>query len=109
MSLRSLSSCRRAAASAASASKLAFPALSRCSARCYATPVTVNGYTQLKPTIFGQPLPPSHPHIVKPKETTPGIPQKEYERRRKELIDRLPDNSLAVCVAGQIKYMSGRE
>ncbi|OJT04640.1 Intermediate cleaving peptidase 55 [Trametes pubescens] len=104
MSLRSLSSCRRAASSAASASKLAFPALSRCSARCYATPVTVNGYTQLKPTIFGQPLPPSHPHIVKPKETTPGIPQKEYERRRRELVDRLPDGSLAVCVAGQINY-----
>ncbi|KAI0766191.1 peptidase M24, structural domain-containing protein [Trametes elegans] len=111
MSLRSLSSCRRAAASAASASKLAFArapasAVSLFS-RCYATPVTVNGFTQLKPTIYGQPLPPSHPHLVSPEDTTPGIPQEEYERRRRELLESLPDNSLVVCVAGQVKYMSG--
>ena len=112
MSLRSLPSCRRAAASAASASKLALSssriALPRF-ARCYATPVTVNGFTQLKPTRYGQPLAPSHPHLVSPKETTPGIPQVEYDRRRRKLMERLPDGSLVVCVAGQIKYMSGRE
>ncbi|KAJ8502148.1 hypothetical protein ONZ51_g191 [Trametes cubensis] len=111
MSLRSLPSCRRAAASAASASKLALPssriALPRF-ARCYATPVTVNGFTQLKPTRYGQPLAPSHPHLVSPKETTPGIPQVEYDRRRRKLMERLPDGSLVVCVAGQIKYMSGQ-
>ena len=33
----------------------------------------------------------------------------EYERRRKALMDRLPDNSMVVCVAGQMKYMSGRK
>ncbi|KAI9069540.1 hypothetical protein FKP32DRAFT_1671270 [Trametes sanguinea] len=111
MSLRLLSrTCRRATASAASASDLAlsaFPAVSRF-ARCYATPVTVNGFTQLKPTPFGQPLPPSHPHLLKANETTPGIPQEEYERRRRELMESLPDGSLVVCVAGQVKYMSGQ-
>ncbi|KAH9894071.1 peptidase M24, structural domain-containing protein [Cubamyces lactineus] len=112
MSLRSLPRYRRAAASAASASKLAFSspriALPRF-ARCYATPVTVNGFTQLKPTLYGQPLAPSHPHLVGPEETTPGIPQEEYDRRRRELMERLPDGSLVVCIAGQIKYMSGRD
>ncbi|OSD01713.1 hypothetical protein PYCCODRAFT_1436006, partial [Trametes coccinea BRFM310] len=111
MSLRLLPrTCRRATASAASASNLAlsaFPAFSRF-ARCYATPVTVNGSTQLKPTLYGQPLPPSHSHLLKAKETTPGIPQEEYERRRRELMESLPDGSLVVCVAGQIKYMSGQ-
>ncbi|KAI8984931.1 peptidase M24, structural domain-containing protein [Trametes punicea] len=112
MSFRSLlKSGRRAAASAASVSRLAFSpslALPRF-ARCYATPVTVNGFTQLKPTRYGQPLPPSHPHLVGTKETTPGIPQKEYERRRRELMKRLPDGSLVVCEAGEVKYMSGRD
>ncbi|KAJ2979690.1 hypothetical protein NUW54_g11104 [Trametes sanguinea] len=112
MSLRLLSrTCRRATASAASASDFALSALPAVSrfARCYATPVTVNGFTQLKPTPFGQPLPPSHPHLLKANETTPGIPQEEYERRRRELMESLPDGSLVVCVAGQVKYMSGRE
>ncbi|KAI0637633.1 peptidase M24, structural domain-containing protein [Trametes polyzona] len=111
MSLRSLPSCRRAAARAVSASRPApsSPAFA-CSrfARCYATPVCVNGFTQLKPTRYGQPLPPSHPHLVKPDETTPGIPQEEYDRRRRELLERLPDGSIVVCVAGQVKYMSGQ-
>lgn len=42
-------------------------------------------------------------------ELTPGIPAQEYERRRKDLMDALPDNSVVVCIAGQMKYMSGRE
>ncbi|KAI0676693.1 peptidase M24, structural domain-containing protein [Trametes maxima] len=111
MSLRLLPRCRTAAR-AGSASRLASSPSSRLPlhpSRRYATPVTVNGFKQLKPTIFGQPLPRSHPHLVKPKETTPGIPQEEYDRRRRELMERLPDNSLVVCVAGQIKYMSGRD
>ncbi|KAH9853384.1 peptidase M24, structural domain-containing protein [Lenzites betulinus] len=112
MSFRSLSRCRRAAAAATSASNFASTS-SSCAhalhARGYATPVSVNGFRQLKPTIYGQPLAPSHSHIVNPQETTPGIPQKEYDRRRRELVERLPDDSIVVCVAGQVKYMSGRE
>ncbi|KAI0829267.1 peptidase M24, structural domain-containing protein [Trametes gibbosa] len=111
MSFRSLSRCRRVATIPTSAAKSApsSSSLSRtCFARNYATPVSVNGFRQLKPTIFGQPLPPSHAHIISPKETTPGIPQKEYDRRRRELVQSLPDNCIVVCVAGQVKYMSGQ-
>jgi hypothetical protein len=46
---------------------------------------------------------------VKQDEVTPGIPASEYERRRKQLVDGLPDGSLAVCVAGHVKYMSAGE
>ena len=46
---------------------------------------------------------------VKQGELTPGIPASEYERRRKQLVDGLPDGSLVVCVAGHVKYMSAGE
>lgn len=46
---------------------------------------------------------------VKQGEVTPGIPASEYERRRKQLVDGLPDGSLVVCVAGHVKYMSAGE
>ncbi|GJE84829.1 peptidase M24 [Phanerochaete sordida] len=62
----------------------------------------------LKPTKFGQPLFASHPHLMNPNETTPGIPADEYERRRKALMDELPDGSVVVVVSGQVKYMSGQ-
>jgi hypothetical protein len=41
-------------------------------------------------------------------EATPGIPAEEYERRRKSLMDKLPENSIVVSVAAPVKYMSGR-
>lgn len=47
--------------------------------------------------------------LVKPNEVTPGIPDEEFERRRKALMDSLPENSIVVAVAGHVKYMSGRE
>lgn len=94
--------------------------------RSYATEVGL--HHDLKPTRFGQPLFASHPHLsrlssteelmntksdenlsVQPGEITPGISVEEYERRRKALMDRLPADSIVVSVAGQIKYMSGRE
>ncbi|KAL4241292.1 peptidase M24B family protein [Abortiporus biennis] len=62
----------------------------------------------LKPTCFGQPLFPSHPHLVRPGETTPGIPQEEYHRRRRALMDRLPEDSMVVSVSAPVKYMSGQ-
>ena len=77
--------------------------------RTYASAVSVNGFSQLKPTLYGQPLAPSHAHLVSTHETTPGIPQEEYDRRRRELMQSLPDGALVICGAGQIKYMSGRE
>ncbi|KAI0276899.1 peptidase M24 [Russula aff. rugulosa BPL654] len=59
-----------------------------------------------KPSTFGQPTSKSHTHLVKQGEVTPGIPASEYERRRRQLVDGLPDGSLVVCVAGHVKYMS---
>jgi hypothetical protein len=46
---------------------------------------------------------------VRQGEVTPGIPASEYERRRRQLVDGLPDGSLVVCVAGHVKYMSAGE
>ncbi len=106
MFLRSSST---AAVKAAFAStRLVHPAFIR-NARCYASAITVNGFSQLKPTPYGQPLAASHAHLIGTEETTPGIPREEYDRRRRELMESLPDDSLVVCVAGQVKYMSGRE
>ncbi|KAI0773692.1 peptidase M24, structural domain-containing protein [Fomes fomentarius] len=107
MFARSLPACRRAVARSSRLALASAPA--PCSARHYVSAVTVNGSEQLKPTTYGQPLAPSHAHLIRTEETTPGIPQEEYDRRRRELVESLPDDSLVVCVAGQVKYMSGRE
>lgn len=56
---------------------------------------------------YGQPLPRSHPHLFGSEgELTPGIPATEYEQRRCRLMDRLPDNAIAVCVGARLQYMS---
>ncbi|KAF8508671.1 peptidase M24 [Hysterangium stoloniferum] len=59
-----------------------------------------------KPPIYGQPLASTHAHLIAPNELTPGIPKSEYEHRRSQLMDNLPDDSLVVCLGGTIKYMS---
>ncbi|KIJ70630.1 hypothetical protein HYDPIDRAFT_78192 [Hydnomerulius pinastri MD-312] len=75
------------------------------SLRTFATEASIDN--ELKPSNYGQPLFQSHPHLLRPHELTPGIPGEEYERRRKELMDSLPSNSIVVSVAAPIKYMSG--
>jgi hypothetical protein len=40
-------------------------------------------------------------------EVTPGMPREEYQRRRRELMDKLPEGSIAVLVSAPTKYMSG--
>ncbi|KAJ3977405.1 peptidase M24 [Lentinula raphanica] len=75
------------------------------SVRSYATELH---NASLKPSIYGQPLFASHPHLIKPEELTPGIKAQEYEDRRRNLMDRLPDNSVVVSLAGAVKYMSGK-
>ncbi|THH09459.1 hypothetical protein EW146_g8678 [Bondarzewia mesenterica] len=101
MSVRSLTSVARRALSSSS--------LPRCTrpfpCRTYATELDFS--TVPKPSKFGQPTFQSHPYLVQPQETTPGIPAREYERRRVELMESLPDGSLVVSVSGQVKYMSG--
>ncbi|EMD41148.1 hypothetical protein CERSUDRAFT_121692 [Gelatoporia subvermispora B] len=67
-----------------------------------------DAHHDVKPSPYGQPLYPSHPHLLKKDEITPGIPAAEYERRRRELIASLPANSVVLCLAGEIKYMSGQ-
>ncbi|KAJ7762729.1 peptidase M24 [Mycena maculata] len=62
----------------------------------------------LKPSAFGQPLFQSHPHLVRDAELTPGFTAQEYETRRRNLMDSLPDSSIVVAVAGVVKYMSGQ-
>ncbi|KAJ3928745.1 MAG: peptidase M24 [Lentinula lateritia] len=74
------------------------------SSRSYATEIS---NASLKPSPYGQPLFQSHSHLIKPDELTPGIHAQEYEDRRRSLMNRLPDNSLVVSLAGTIKYMSG--
>ncbi|KAF5369724.1 hypothetical protein D9757_011995 [Collybiopsis confluens] len=61
----------------------------------------------VKPSVYGQPLFKSHPHLTKPDEITPGITTEEYDNRRRRLINGLPDDSVVVSVAGSVKYMSG--
>lgn len=46
---------------------------------------------------------------VGPNDLTPGIPSEEYERRRRLLMETLPDNCIAVSVSAPIKFMSGSE
>ncbi|RDB15460.1 Intermediate cleaving peptidase 55 [Hypsizygus marmoreus] len=78
------------------------------SRRRYATEATNLSDGSLKPSIYGQPLFQSHPHLLQPQDLTPGIPAEDYELRRRQLMNGLPDNSLVVCVAAPIKYMSGK-
>ncbi|KIJ19786.1 hypothetical protein PAXINDRAFT_107213, partial [Paxillus involutus ATCC 200175] len=73
--------------------------------RALATEASID--SELKPSNYGQPVFQSHPHLLKPHELTPGIPVEEFERRRKELMDSLPSNSVVVSVAAPIKFMSG--
>ncbi|PPQ68846.1 hypothetical protein CVT26_001680 [Gymnopilus dilepis] len=58
-----------------------------------------------KPSDFGQPTFLSHPHLVQPHELTPGIPISDYEERRRNLMDLLPEKSLVVSVSSPIKYI----
>ncbi|KAJ7163843.1 peptidase M24 [Mycena crocata] len=61
-----------------------------------------------KPSSFGQPLFQSHPHLVRSTELTPGFTSQEYETRRSNLMDSLPESSIVVIRAGDVKYMSGQ-
>ncbi|ETW84620.1 Metallo peptidase M24B [Heterobasidion irregulare TC 32-1] len=76
-----------------------------CTPRTYATEAHPRPVP--KPSKFGQPTFQSHPHLLRSHELTPGIPASEYERRRRKLMDGLPDGSLVVSVSAQVKYMSG--
>ncbi|KDR74526.1 hypothetical protein GALMADRAFT_227592 [Galerina marginata CBS 339.88] len=58
-----------------------------------------------KPSEYGQPVLFSHPHLIQQNEVTPGIQSSDYEQRRRNLMDLLPDKSLAVSVSAPMKYI----
>ncbi|KAJ7047875.1 peptidase M24 [Mycena alexandri] len=74
--------------------------------RRYATEAIANEIP--KPSAFGQPLFQSHPHLVQHTELTPGFSAAEYETRRRNLMQSLPNSSIVISVAAGIKYMSGQ-
>lgn len=57
---------------------------------------------------YGQPLPSTHPHLVKSGELTIGITAEEYELRRKTLMDSLEEGSIVIVAGGKLKYLSGQ-
>ena len=78
-----------------------------------------------KPSEYGQPVFQSHPHLgmsffscsggddslsfywaVRRNDLTPGIPASDYEQRRRNLMESLPDRSIVISVAAPMKYMS---
>lgn len=61
----------------------------------------------VKPSLYGQPQPSTHPHLFEhPNELTPGIRAQEYALRRQRLMENLPDGSAVLAIAGKTKYMS---
>ena len=75
---------------------------------------------------FGQPVHETHPHLLEPGErqcvpistsgiltktislpVTPGITALEYAQRRSRLAAKLPQNSIAILAASELKYRSG--
>lgn len=55
---------------------------------------------------FGQPLPSTHPHLLKPGELTEGISSAEYESRRRRLMEGLPEQSIVILAGGRLQYSS---
>ncbi|EGF97535.1 X-Pro aminopeptidase [Melampsora larici-populina 98AG31] len=55
---------------------------------------------------FGQPLPFTHPHLLKSDETTIGITAREYADRRKKLMDKLEDGSVVILAGGRLQWMA---
>ena len=56
---------------------------------------------------FGQPLHETHPHLLGPGELTPGITALEYAERRAKLARALPEGSVAILAASDVKTRSG--
>ncbi|EPS61873.1 hypothetical protein M569_12916, partial [Genlisea aurea] len=55
---------------------------------------------------IGQPTPTSHPQLLKEGEITPGITSDEYIWRRKNLLELLPENALAIVASAKVKMMT---
>ncbi|KAL3620676.1 aminopeptidase [Castilleja foliolosa] len=55
---------------------------------------------------IGQPTPSTHPQLLEKGEITPGISSDEYIWRRKKLLQRLPENALAIIASAPVKMMT---
>ncbi|KAH8930740.1 peptidase M24 [Atractiella rhizophila] len=56
---------------------------------------------------LSQPLPHTHPHLLRPNELTPGITVAEYEGRRQNLMRSLERDGVVLVSSGEVKWMSG--
>ncbi|KAL1917293.1 uncharacterized protein VTP21DRAFT_4949 [Calcarisporiella thermophila] len=65
-----------------------------------------SGKSERKQRLYGQPVPETHPHMMKRGEITPGIPAIEYELRRSKLMSLLPENSVVISLGYRTRYMS---
>ncbi|XP_020101540.1 probable Xaa-Pro aminopeptidase 3 isoform X1 [Ananas comosus] len=54
----------------------------------------------------GQPTSLSHPELIVEGEITPGITCDEYISRRKKILERLPEKSLAIIASAPVKMMT---
>eukprot|EP01102_Stenamoeba_stenopodia_P010710 TRINITY_DN3257_c0_g1_i1.p1 TRINITY_DN3257_c0_g1~~TRINITY_DN3257_c0_g1_i1.p1 ORF type:complete len:542 (+),score=64.08 TRINITY_DN3257_c0_g1_i1:109-1626(+) len=55
---------------------------------------------------IGQPMPLTHPHLMKPGELLPGISFEEFAKRRKALMDSLPSPAVVLLSGNSTQYMS---
>ncbi|CED84117.1 Putative Xaa-Pro aminopeptidase [Phaffia rhodozyma] len=62
--------------------------------------------TPFKPPQYGQPLSLTHPHLVRPGQLTPGISVGEYEKRRKQLVERVEQDAIIVSMGAKTIYCS---
>ncbi|GAA5855657.1 hypothetical protein JCM8547_001636 [Rhodosporidiobolus lusitaniae] len=69
-------------------------------------PVSTAPFAPPPSKAYGQPLPSTHPHLLQPGELTLGITAKEYEQRRRALVNRLEDGAFVVIAGGKTVYMS---
>ena len=55
---------------------------------------------------IAQPTAETHPHLMRPGETTPGLPATEFRDRRARLAQQLPDGAAALFPSSVVGYMS---
>ncbi|KAK4685533.1 intermediate cleaving peptidase 55, partial [Tremellales sp. Uapishka_1] len=73
---------------------------------CLAAYSTAVNPSTCKPPRQGQPLFPTHPHLISSKCLTPGIPAEEYESRRRKLMEGLEEGCVVVCMGGTMRLVT---
>ncbi|RKP22730.1 Creatinase/Aminopeptidase P, partial [Syncephalis pseudoplumigaleata] len=82
------------------------PGSTLCSSGKRCPPVRYDVSSRCFATRAGQPLPETHPHLMRADELTPGIAKEEYTERRARLFAQLPPNSAAIIPGYRIRYAS---